>query len=56
MVPAVSAGPTAAYVETYDVSIGFVWHPGRCTCGSASASAPYMTLGNNRNFLVDQSR
>ena len=66
MAPSVGAFHNGAALETYDVSVGLVWHPGRCHCNCGcdsgcnvacpAASAPYLSLGNNSNFLVDQNR
>ncbi|HWB08492.1 MAG TPA: DUF6666 family protein [Pirellulales bacterium] len=56
MAPNTSPGPVGSSRETYDVSMGIAWYPGRnarTPTVSGACWLPYMPLGNNGNFLVD---
>ena len=56
--PTASAGPDAAMTSGYDVSMGVMWYFGRHADSQSINGAcwlPYMPMGNNSNFLVDQN-
>ncbi len=55
--PCASAGGDAAMAQGYDVSMGVAWYFGGRAVSHAlngDCGLPYMSLGNNSNFLVDQ--
>jgi hypothetical protein len=56
--PSAAAGAIAAMESGYDVSIGVLWYFGRNAIShslNGKCGLPYMPVGNNSNFLVDQS-
>jgi hypothetical protein len=56
MAPNTAAGPIGASRDTYNISMGFAWYPGRNARTpnvNGGCWLPYMPLGNNGNFLVD---
>ena len=59
MRPTAAAGADASRLQTYDLGVGVVWYPGRnahTATVNGSCWTPYMPIGNNANFLVDQNR
>jgi hypothetical protein len=56
--PSEAAGVVAAVENGYDVGMGIVWYFGRHAVShsiNGACGLPYMPLGNNSNFLVDQA-
>jgi hypothetical protein len=55
--PTASASAIASVESGYDVSMGIVWYFGgkaKTDALNGTCSTPYMSMGNNSNFLVDQ--
>jgi hypothetical protein len=56
--PSRAAGAVAAVESGYDIGMGVVWYFGgkaRTHAINGECATPYMSMGNNSNFLVDQS-
>jgi hypothetical protein len=56
--PTAAGGPDAAMSSGYDVSMGVAWYFGGHAVShsiNGASGVPYMPMGNNSNFLVDQS-